>query len=123
MMCFLYLNIKFPPKGDIRVQLTRIFGIGYNRASYLCDLIGIMKKCDISMINKYKFALLIGLIKKYYGIELILKRNRFNRLKRYLSVRSYNSLRLKYGLPIRGQKTHNNARTAKTRVVYSNTTI
>jgi len=117
MLCFLYLNIKFPNKGDVRVQLTRIFGIGYSRASYLCDLVGLMKGCDISMLNKYRFALIIGLIKRYYGVDLILKRNRFNRLKRFLSVKSYNSMRLRFGLPIRGQKTHNNARTAKTRKI------
>src|SRR5690606_5118517 len=117
MLCFLYLNIRFPNKGDVRVVLTRIFGIGYQRASYLCDLVGLMKGCDISMLNKYRFALIIGLIKRYYGVDLILKRNRFNRLKRFLSVKSYNSMRLRFGLPIRGQKTHNNARTAKTRKI------
>jgi len=115
-MCFLYLNIKFPPKGLVDVALSRIFGIGRRRAVYLCNLIGLMRNCDISQINKYQFALLIALIKKFYGIDLILKRNRFNRLKRFLSVKSYNSLRLKTGLPIRGQKTHNNARTAKNRL-------
>lgn len=101
----------------MRIQLKRVFGIGYQRASYLCDLVGIMKGCDISMLTRYRFALIIGLIKRYYGIDLILKRSRFNRLKRFLSVKSYNSMRLKFGLPIRGQKTHNNARTAKTRKV------
>jgi len=115
MLCFLYLNIKFPQKGNVRVILTRIFGIGLKRASYICDLIGLSQGCDVSLLNKYKFALLIGLIKKYYGIELILKRSRFNKLKRFLSYKSYNSMRLKFGLPIRGQKTHNNARTSKSR--------
>jgi len=114
-MCFLYLNIKFPSKGLVNVVLSRIFGIGRRRASYISDLIGLMQNCDVSQINKYQFALLITLIKKYYGIDLILKRNRFNRLKRFLSVKSYNSLRIKSGLPIRGQKTHNNGRTAKTK--------
>lgn len=118
-MCFLFLNLKFPRKGLVNVALSRVFGVGRRRASYLCDLLGLMHNCDMSFINRYQFALLIALVKKFYGIDLILKRNRFNRLKRFLSVKSYNSLRLKSGLPIRGQKTHNNARTSKNKQALS----
>ncbi len=117
MMCFLFLNTKFPIKGEVAVNLTRLYGIGRRRALYLCDLIGLMRGCHMKMIDKYKFALLISLIKRYYGFDVVLKRVKLNRLQRYLSVKSYKSLRMKHKLPVRGQGTHNNARTAKSRHV------
>lgn len=110
-----YLNLEFKIKGDIRVLLTTIFGIGLNRATYLCDSLGFMRGCSALELSKYQFSLIIGLIKKYYLIDLELKRELFNRLKWFLSLKSLNSLRYRYGLPIRGQGTHTNARTTRMR--------
>lgn len=110
-----YLNLEFKIKGDLRVLLTTIFGIGFNRASYLCDSLGFMKGCSALEISKYQFSLIIGLIKRYYLIDIELKRELFNRLKWFLSLKSLNSLRYRYGLPIRGQGTHTNARTTRMR--------
>lgn len=112
-MNFVFSNIVFPKKGNVRVYIAKIHGIGLARSNYLCDLIGLSASCDFSEINKYHFSLLTYLIKNYYGIDLLLKRARFNRIKSFLSVRSYGSLRLQAGLPLRGQRTHTNARTAK----------
>lgn len=110
-----YLNLEFKIKGDIRVLLTTIFGIGYSRANYLCDSLGLMQGCSAMELTKYQFALIISLMKRYYLIDLELKRELFNRLKWFLSLKSLNSLRYRYGLPIRGQGTHTNARTTRMR--------
>ena len=116
-MCVIYnyLNLEFKLKGDIRVLLTTIYGIGYSRASYLCDSLGFMLGCSALELSKYQFSFIIGLIKRHYMIDLELKRELFNRLKWFLSLKSLNSLRYRYGLPIRGQGTHTNARTTRKR--------
>lgn len=119
-MCFLYLNTKFPIKGEVSVNLSRVYGIGRKKALYLCDLIGLMRGCHMKMIDRYKFALLITLIRRFYGFDLTLKRLKLNRLQRYIAVKSYKCLRFKNRLPVRGQGTHNNARTAKSRSFYGN---
>lgn len=52
-------------------------------------------------------------MKQYYGTDLFLKRIRENALKFFLTFKSYKAIRFSAGLPIRGQHTHNNARTSK----------
>lgn len=119
-MCFLYLNIRFPKKGEVAVNLSRIYGIGRRKALYLCDLVGLMRGCHMKMIDRYRFALLITSVKRFYGFDLALKRIKLNRLQRYIAVKSYKCLRFRNRLPVRGQGTHNNARTAKSRSFYGN---
>lgn len=114
-MVFVYSNIQFPLKGDIRVQLSRIFGLGLARATYLCDIIGLSRGCTIDMLNKYQFAVLVCVIKKFYGTDILLRRARYNRLNFFCSLNTYSSMRYKAGLPIHGQTTRTNAKTAKSK--------
>lgn len=119
MLCFSFFTNKTPLKCTARHALVRVFGVGLGRASHVCDLLGLAKDYKFSQLTKYKLGILVALIKRFYGVDLLLRRFRLNRLKAYLSIKSYNSIRLRSGLPIRGQGTHTNARTAKSRDLQS----
>ena len=97
----------------LRTALTRIPGVGLSRASYLCDTSGLSSDCRVDSVNPYFFFVITFLIKQYYGTDVFLKRMRENRLKRFLAFKSYKAIRYAAGLPIRGQHTHTNAKTAK----------
>ncbi len=114
MVWYTYKDVDLGDKQILRTTLTKIPGIGYSRASYLCDILGLATYMRTEMVNQYYFFSLVFLIKQYYGTDLLLRRMRENRLKLFLSFKSYKAIRYAAGLPIRGQHTHTNAKTAKT---------
>ena len=112
-MAYTYKDVDLIDSQKLQVALRRIPGIGLRRALYLCDTVGLSSFSRVEDINEYSFMLLIFVLKQYYGTDVFLKRMRENRLKDFLAFKSYKSIRFVAGLPIRGQHTHNNAKTAK----------
>lgn len=94
-------------------ELARVYGIGFARANYLCSLVGVSHINRVGDLNNYYFELLAALIKLYYGTDMFLLRMEDNKLREFLAFKSYKAVRFSAGLPIRGQGTHTNARTAK----------
>lgn len=117
-MIYTYKDTELADNQVFRLALRRIPGIGLGRATYLCDLAGISSTCRTEFLNNYLFFVIVFLIKEYYGTDVFLKRMRENSLKEFLSFKSYKSIRFAAGLPIRGQHTHTNAKTAKNLRVY-----
>lgn len=112
-MVYTFKDIDLSLKHGLPFALKRIHGVGLQRANYICSIIGLARNSRVGFINSYEFFVLTFLLKQYYGTDVFLKRMRENRLKDFLSFKSYKSIRFSAGLPIRGQHTHNNARTAK----------
>lgn len=112
-MNYIYKDVEFLDAQVFRTALRKIYGIGSVRSNFLCDLVGLSKICRTEFVNSYYLFVILFLIKDYYGTDVFLKRMRENRLKDFLSFKSYKSIRFSAGLPIRGQHTHTNARTAK----------
>lgn len=112
-MLYTFKDTDLTDRQVLRFALTRINGLGLARASYLCDTIGLSKICRVGNLNLYFFFVLTDLLKRYYGTDVFLKRMRENRLKGFLSLKSYKSIRYSAGLPVRGQHTHTNAKTSK----------
>lgn len=110
---YTFRDVEFGEMQTVSVALRKITGIGLARANYLCATVGLAKTCRVSFMNYYIFSIITFLIKQYYGTDVFLKRMRENRLKDFLSFKSYKSIRFAAGLPIRGQHTHNNAQTVK----------
>lgn len=113
MLIYTYKDSELSARQIFRVALCKIPGIGLMRSNYLCDLVGLSKSCRTEFLNPYIFFVLIFLLKHCYGTDVFLKRMRENRLKDFLSFKSYKSIRFTAGLPIRGQHTHTNAKTSK----------
>lgn len=112
-MVYTFRDVDLQTKHTTVHALGRIHGIGLSRATYICALAGISLKSKVGALNSYLFFVITFLLKQYYGTDIFLKRMRENRLKEILSYKSYKSIRFAAGLPIRGQHTHNNAKTAK----------
>ena len=113
MMVYYYRHNKFYSYEYLKVVLMKLNGLGCKRIEYIFGSLGFSKNIKILAINRYKFNLLIVLINKYYNIDIKLMQLRDNRKKKFIEIRSYKSMRYIAGLPIRGQRTRDNANTAK----------
>ena len=100
----------------IFVSLTQIYGIGHFTAVLICKKLGFSKNLKIKDLSKeqtFKIIKTIELLK--LNIASDLKKSNLLNSKNSVSIKSYKGLRRNQGLPVRGQRTHTNARTAKKR--------
>jgi len=112
-MLYTFKDVDFLGEQILQLSLRKITGVGLSRSNYICSIAGLAKHCRVSFLNYYMFFVITFLLKEYYGTDIFLKRMRENRLKEFLSFKSYKSIRFAAGLPIRGQHTHTNAQTVK----------
>lgn len=112
-MIYLF-EAKLPETKSIYFGLTSIFGIGKNRSFLICKKLGFssnMKIKDLSENQIYKISKLIEFLN--FIIANDLKRLNLLNNQRLVNIKSYRGLRRKLGFPVRGQRTHTNAATAK----------
>lgn len=114
-MQFLFNEVFLPTKGLFKNSLSSIYGIGSQRGLYLINSIGINSNLKTKKVSRYKFSILSSLIRKYMLVDASLRRVRYTRLKSFLALNTYKSIRYKSFLPIRGQSTRTNAKTSKKR--------
>lgn len=96
--------------------LTQIYGIGKANSLLICKKLGFSKNLKTKNLSKEQINRLINLIDSL-NLELAseLKKLKVLSAKKLLFIKSYKGLRKNQGLPIRGQRTHTNARTARKR--------
>jgi len=106
-------GVDLPRNKRINVALTYIFGIGRSRATeILASLdIDLSKKSD--ELTEQEIAGIRDYIDKHLTVEGDLRREVTMNIRRLMDIASYRGLRHRKGLPVRGQHTHNNARTRK----------
>ena len=105
-------GINIPPHQHAEIGLTAIFGIGRSRARKICEATGIAyskKVKDLTDSDLEKIRDQIG----RFTIEGDLRREVSMNIKRLIEMGAYRGLRHRRGLPVRGQRTHTNARTRK----------
>lgn len=112
-MLYIFKDVILKNEEFLTVSLKKVFGFNSVRASNFCDSIGFSRFVKVGNLNRYQFFLTNNLLKKNYGTENFLVRKRDNNLKFFLSMKTYKSIRLQTGLPIRGQRTRTNAKTTK----------
>lgn len=100
----------------ILFALTDIYGIGRANALVVCKKLGFSKNFRIKNLSKEQITKLTKIIESS-SIPLAsdLKKLKVIQTKTLLSIKSFKGLRKNQGLPIRGQRTHTNAKTAKKR--------
>ena len=106
-------GIDLPGNKHIRIALTYLYGIGQKTADQICEELKIEKTIkakdlpdgDVNRIREY--------IEKDLRVEGDLKRQVSLNIKRLMDLGTYRGLRHRKGLPVRGQRTHTNARTRK----------
>ena len=106
-------GIDIPNDKHICIALTYIFGIGRSRAETILAKLNIEKNIKAKDISEDEIVKIREYIENNYTIEGDLRREISQNIKRLIEINSYKGIRHKRGLPVRGQRTHTNARTRK----------
>ena len=106
-------GVNIPSGKRIQVALTYIFGIGTTRAKKICKEAKLDPSKRVNSLTEQELTMIRDLIDKDYVVEGDLRRDNTVNLKRLIDLGCYRGLRHRKGLPVRGQRTHTNARTRK----------
>jgi small subunit ribosomal protein S13 len=100
----------------IFISLTKIYGIGCFTGILICKKLGFSKNLKIKDLSKEQIVKLVKTIEFLkLNIASDLKKSNLLGFKNLVTIKSYKGLRRNQGLPVRGQRTHTNAQTAKKR--------
>ena len=106
-------GVNIPSGKRIQIALTYIFGIGNTRAKKICEEAKLDPSKRVNALTEQELTSIRDLIDKSYTVEGDLRRDNAVNLKRLVDLGCYRGLRHRKGLPVRGQRTHTNARTRK----------
>jgi len=106
-------GVNIPSSKRIEVALTYIFGIGQTRAKLICKEANLDASKRVNSLSEDELTIIRDIIEKKFTVEGDLRRENAVSLKRLVDLGCYRGLRHRKGLPVRGQRTHTNARTRK----------
>ena len=106
-------GVNIPTGKRVVIALTYICGIGQTSSRKICDLIGIPSERRVSDLTDDELARIRETIDQEYQVEGDLRREVAMNVKRLMDLGCYRGIRHRRGLPVRGQRTHTNARTRK----------
>lgn len=106
-------GVDLPRDKRIEIALTYIFGIGLTTSKEILATTGINPDTRTRDLTEDEVAKLRDIIDKNYRVEGDLRREVSLNIKRLVEIGCYRGRRHRYGLPVRGQNTKNNARTRK----------
>lgn len=106
-------GVDLPRGKRIEVALTYIYGIGRSRAREILDAAGVAPSLRTHELHDEDVNRLRRAIESNYKVEGALRTEVSMNIKRLMDIGCYRGLRHRRGLPVRGQRTHTNARTHK----------
>ena len=106
-------GIDLPRGKRIEVALTYIYGIGRDSARKILEKAGIASNAKSEALKDQEVARIREVIEREYKVEGDLRREISTNIKRLMDLGCYRGLRHRKGLPVRGQRSHTNARTRK----------
>lgn len=106
-------GVNIPTQKRVEVALTYIFGIGRTRAKDICAKLSIPDARRVHQLTDDEVLKIRELIDRDFVVEGDLRRDNAMNIKRLMDLGSYRGLRHRRSLPVRGQRTHTNARTRK----------
>ena len=107
------LGIDIPGKKRVEYSLRSIYGIGLSRAQNIVRKAQIDPAKRADNLTGDELTKLTNIIQDGYVLEGDLRREVAQNIRRLISINSYRGIRHRKGLPVRGQRTHTNARTRK----------
>ena len=110
-------GVNIPTGKKIHIALTYIFGIGSKIANDLCDQASVDKTKRVNELNDDELNKIREIIEQKHVVEGDLRRKVSMDIKRLNDLGCYRGLRHRKKLPVRGQRTHTNARTRKGKAV------
>ncbi|MEE8259345.1 MAG: 30S ribosomal protein S13 [Sphingomonadales bacterium] len=106
-------GVNIPTNKRVEIALTYIHGIGHTKAKEICSKVGIPAERRVSELTESEVIHIREAIDADYMVEGDLRRMVGMNIKRLQDLAAYRGLRHRKGLPVRGQRTHTNARTRK----------
>ena len=106
-------GVNIPNQKRVPIGLTYIHGIGRTKAQDICTKVGIPAERRVNQLTDAEVIQIREMIDREYQVEGDLRREVAMNIKRLMDLGSYRGLRHRRGLPVRGQRTHTNARTRK----------
>ncbi len=106
-------GVDLPRDKRVVVALTYIYGMGRRRSEEACAVTGCSPDTRIRDLTDDEIQRIRAHIDNNFRVEGDLRREVANNIKRKIEIGSYQGIRHRLGLPVRGQRTHTNARTRK----------
>ena len=106
-------GVNIPAAKPLHIALRYIFGIGPTNALEICSRTGLDPTKRVNQLADSEILKIREDIDKHYKVEGDLRREIAINIKRLMDLGCYRGLRHRKGLPVRGQRTHTNARTRK----------
>ncbi len=106
-------GINIPTNKRVEIALTYVHGIGLSSSKKICKLANITDQTRVNNLTESELSKIRDIIDKDYLVEGDLRRKKSLDVKRYLDLGCLRGLRHRKNLPVRGQRTHTNARTRK----------
>tara|TARA_Y100001958_G_C21015178_1_gene393770 strand:- start:365 stop:739 length:375 start_codon:yes stop_codon:yes gene_type:complete len=110
-------GVNVPSSKRLVIALTYILGIGKKYANDICTTVSIDKNKRVNNLTEDEIIKIRECIDKSYVVEGDLRRSVSNNIKRLTDLGCYRGLRHRNKLPVRGQRTHTNARTRKGKAI------
>jgi len=108
------LETNLPDQKPVFFALARVYGIGEGTAFLICKKLGFSLNLKVKNLNQEQIAEILQLIDTLnLSLNNELKKLKSISLKKLVNIKSYRGLRRVRGLPVRGQRTHTNAKSAK----------
>ncbi len=110
-------GVDIPRDKRLEISLTYIYGIGLTGSQQICAETGVDPDTRVRSMTDDEVSKVRRFIEDNYQVEGDLRREVQQNIKRKIEIGSYQGIRHRRGLPVRGQRTHTNARTRKGRRV------
>lgn len=106
-------GVNIPTNKQVGISLTYIFGIGRTKALKILNIAGVPPDRRVNEMSDAEVAKVREIIDRDHLVEGDLRRETAMNIKRLMDLGLYRGVRHRRGLPVRGQRTHTNARTRK----------
>ena len=106
-------GVDIPREKRLEISLTYIFGVGRSTSQLVCDETGLSRDTRVRDLTEEEIAKLRSFIDANLKVEGDLRREVAANIKRKMEIGTYQGIRHRRGLPVRGQRTRTNARTRK----------
>ena len=106
-------GVNIPTQKRVEIALTYIHGIGRTSATRICETVGVPRERRVHELTEDELGRLRETIDRDFVVEGDLRRKVAMDIKRLMDLGCLRGLRHRKGLPVRGQRTHTNARTRK----------
>jgi len=107
------VGVDIPREKRLEISLTYIFGIGRSTAQKICEATGLDKNTRVRDLTEDEVNRIRGWVDQNITVEGDLRRDVQQDIKRKIEIGCIQGIRHRKGLPVRGQRTHTNARTRK----------